>query len=145
MSGKLDVVDVARPPAQDALVLAPRERAGRRTAAARPRADRPLDPRRGHASFARIQSATSGRYLYGMLLQTWLPSSKQDELALRRLVARSASCRSHGISRSCRPVIDEARLVDALGDAVEAQLRARARARLLRRTPRRCGAGTSRA
>jgi len=34
-----------------------------------------LRGREPHASCSRSQSAVSGRYLYGMLLQTWLPSS----------------------------------------------------------------------
>ena len=57
--GTVDVVDVASPSAQHARVLAPAQR----------------HPDHAHPSWSRIQSATSGRYLNGMLLQTCVPSS----------------------------------------------------------------------
>src|SRR5215471_6578798 len=55
-----------------------------------------------HLSCSRIQSPTSGRYLYGMLLQTWLPSSYITRVALADSAAtRSASCQ--GMRRSSLP------------------------------------------
>ena len=54
-----DVVDIARLPADHAYVLAPRQRLSDQA----------------HPSRSRIQSATSGRYLNGMLLHTCVPSS----------------------------------------------------------------------
>ncbi len=53
----LEVVEVLRLAAQDALILTAPDRAA------------------DQHSWPRIQSATSGRYLNGMLLQTWVPSS----------------------------------------------------------------------
>ena len=58
----LDVIDVARLSAHHGQVLTPRQRLADHAPT--------LNPSR-----ARIQSATSGRYLNGMLLQTWVPSS----------------------------------------------------------------------
>ena len=49
------------------------------------------------------QSAVSGRYLYGMLLQTWLPSSNMTNSAFGAVSAIFFVC-SHGISRSSLPV-----------------------------------------
>ena len=64
---QLHVVDVARFALEEALVLEPRERLADPAAHGAPRAR--------HPSFSRSQSAVSGRYRYGRLLQTWFPSA----------------------------------------------------------------------
>src|SRR5487761_2574060 len=57
----------------------------------------------GHGrSLSLIQSAIAGRYLYGMLLQTWLPSGYMSRVALSASRAIRSAC-SGGKSRSRAP------------------------------------------
>ena len=82
-----------------------RMRSSSRRGSARPIAAR---TRRGHPQLLAHPVGDQRAHDVRDVAHTWLPSSNSDELAAAAPRPRSASCRSHGISRSSLPVTNSA-------------------------------------
>jgi Flp pilus assembly protein TadD len=113
---RLRRLDAAHPQSRAVLALRPPRQsleqrrqqlgAGQVVRPGRPQLRSPRDAARNDrhlvASCSRIQSAIAGRYLYGMLLQTWFPSGYMSSVALGASRAIRSAC-SGGKSRSFAP------------------------------------------